>query len=304
MAMELKVLTPEEQWIAQGIHWNHEELKMAIASKMQDYVGIQYTEDTIKEAKKDKANLNKLRTALEDERKRVKKQCMAPYEEFEKQVKEIVAIIDEPIALIDKQIKEVEEQRRAEKKEKVLEIYNECIGNLKGMLPFERVFKPEYLNVSKSLKSITDEIQELVDRVNRDMDTIEDLDSNYEVQVKDMYIKTLDLSLALHENARLEEVAKKAAEERARREAEIERRKAEETKKAEETRNAEKSKLAEEKASEEKAAEEKPVNEAPAEEDPEVKYVIDFRVECTLSQLEKLKGFLLDNEIKYGPVSK
>ena len=67
---------------------------------------------------------------------------MAPYELFEKQVKEVLAIIDEPIHLIDSQIKEVEEQRRLEKKQKVLEIYEENIGNLKGIyLPFAKVFK-------------------------------------------------------------------------------------------------------------------------------------------------------------------
>ena len=207
--MELKLLTPEEQWISQGINWNNEELKAAISTKMKDYVGLQYTEETIKEAKKDKANLNKLRTAIEDERKRIKKQCMAPYQEFEKQVKEIVVLIDKPIALIDKQIKEVDEQKKAEKKEKIIQIYKENIGNLKDIFPFKRIFKDEYLNASKSMKSITEEITTVISKAKGDIKVIEELDTKYELQVKDMYIKTLDLSMALHENARLEEVARK-----------------------------------------------------------------------------------------------
>ena len=44
------------------------------------------------------------------------------------------------------------------------------------------------------------------------MDVIEELDTKYELQVKDMYVKTLDLSMALRENARLEEVECKLAE--------------------------------------------------------------------------------------------
>ena len=218
--MELRILSPMEDGFIKKIEWNNEELKEAISAKVQDYKGLQYTEETIKEAKKDKATLNKLRDAIETERKRIKKQCMAPYELFEKQVKEVLAIIDEPIQLIDSQIKEVEEQRRLEKKQKVLEIYEENIGNLKGILPFAKVFKNEYLNVSKSLKSITEEITALISKVNQDMDVIEELDTKYELQVKDMYVKTLDLSMALRENARLEEVERKLAERRVQQERE------------------------------------------------------------------------------------
>ena len=213
--MELRILSPMEDGFVKKIEWNNDELKEAISAKVQDYKGLQYTEETIKEAKKDKATLNKLRDAIETERKRIKKQCMAPYELFEKQVKEVLVIIDEPIHLIDSQIKEVEEQRRLEKKQKVLEIYEENIGNLKVILPFAKVFKNEYLNVSKSLKSITEEITALISKVNQDMDVIEELDTKYELQVKDMYVKTLDLSMALRENARLEEVECKLAERRA-----------------------------------------------------------------------------------------
>lgn len=214
MSMELRIITPQENWIAQGIQWNSEELKAAIAEKIRDFKSLQYTEETIKEAKKDKANLNKLRTALEDERKRIKKECMQPYEAFEKQVKEIVSMIDEPIRLIDAQIKEVEEQRRIEKKGQVFAIYEGNIGTLKGILPFEKVFKEEYLNVSRTLKSIREEITALIQKVNSDMDTIDELHTKFELQVKDMYIRTLDLSAALRENNRLIEVEKRLAAER------------------------------------------------------------------------------------------
>ena len=63
---------------------------------------------------------------------------------------------------------------------------------------------------------------------------IEELDTKYELQVKDMYVKTLDLSMALRENARLEEVERKLAERRAQQErerAEAEKRAAEEAQK-------------------------------------------------------------------------
>lgn len=300
--MELRILSPMEDGFVKKIEWNNEELKEAISAKVQDYKGLQYTEETIKEAKKDKATLNKLREAIETERKRIKKQCMAPYELFEKQVKEVLAIIDEPIHLIDSQIKEVEEQRRLEKKQKVLEIYEENIGNLKGILPFAKVFKNEYLNVGKSLKSITEEIAALISKVNQDMDVIEELDTKYELQVKDMYVKTLDLSMALRENARLEEVERKLAERRAQQErerAEAEKRAAEEAQKRAEVQQQVAESIPEESDKREIA------EEAQKETAPDSQTVtLEFRVTATLEQLQKLKEFLKANNIVYGPVRK
>lgn len=300
--MELRILSPMEDGFVKKIEWNNDELKEAISAKVQDYKGLQYTEETIKEAKKDKATLNKLRDAIETERKRIKKQCMAPYELFEKQVKEVLVIIDEPIHLIDSQIKEVEEQRRLEKKQKVLEIYEENIGNLKGILPFAKVFKNEYLNVSKSLKSITEEITALISKVNQDMDVIEELDTKYELQVKDMYVKTLDLSMALRENARLEEVECKLAERRAQQErerAEAEKRAAEEAQKRAEVQQ----QIAE--SIPEESDKREIVEELQKEVVPDPQTVtLEFRVTATPEQLQKLKEFLKANNIVYGPVRK
>ena len=300
--MELRILSPMEDGFVKKIEWNNEELKEAISAKVQDYKGLQYTEETIKEAKKDKATLNKLRDAIETERKRIKKQCMAPYELFEKQVEEVLAIIDEPIQLIDSQIKEVEEQRRLEKKQKVLEIYEENIGNLKGILPFAKVFKNEYLNVSKSLKSITEEITALISKVNQDMDVIEELDTKYELQVKDMYVKTLDLSMALRENARLEEVERKLAERRAQQErerAEAEKRAAEEAQKRAEVQQQVAESIPEE-SDKREIVEEAAEGNCP---DPQT-VTLEFRVTATPEQLRKLKEFLKTNNIVYGPVRK
>lgn len=49
------------------------------------------TEDTVKEVKKERAELNKEFTSLENERKRVKSAILKPYEDFEKVYKECVS---------------------------------------------------------------------------------------------------------------------------------------------------------------------------------------------------------------------
>ena len=61
--MELKIISPQEGGFVKEIQWNNEELKAEISEKMQDYKNLVFTEETIKEAKKDRANLNKLKNA-------------------------------------------------------------------------------------------------------------------------------------------------------------------------------------------------------------------------------------------------
>ena len=302
--MELKILSPQEGGFVKEIRWNNEELKAEIAEKMQEYKSLAFTEETIKEAKADRAKLNKLRTAFEDERKRIKKLCMAPYDEFEKQVKELIALIDEPIRLIDSQIKEVEEQRRVEKKGKVLEFYESTIGSLRGVLPFEKVFRPEYLNATKSMKSITQEIQALIDRVNSDLDTIEGFGSKYELQIKDAYLKTLDLSTAMQEKARLEEVERRLAERR-----QEEQRRAEEKAAREAAEAHRKSQIeqavdtqdAQPEVQEEKPEEGKETTQQPEKQEPQL-FRMDFRVWGTKEQLMGLRQNLINNNIKFGKV--
>ncbi|HJA20118.1 MAG TPA: DUF1351 domain-containing protein [Candidatus Mediterraneibacter ornithocaccae] len=271
---------------------------------MQEYKSLAFTEETIKEAKADRAKLNKLRTAFEDERKRIKKLCMAPYDEFEKQVKELIALIDEPIRLIDSQIKEVEEQRRVEKKGKVLEFYESTIGSLRGVLPFEKVFRPEYLNATKSMKSITQEIQALIDRVNSDLDTIEGFGSKYELQIKDAYLKTLDLSTAMQEKARLEEVERRLAERRQEEQRRAEENAAREAAEAQrklqmeqavDTRNAQPEVQAE------KSEGEKETTQQTEKQEPQL-FRMDFRVWGTKEQLMGLRQYLINNNIKFGKV--
>lgn len=298
--MELKILNPQEGGFLKEIQWNNEELKAEIAEKMQEYTSLAFTEDTIKEAKADRAKLNKLRAAFEDERKRIKKLCMAPYDAFEKQVKELIALIDEPIRLIDGQIKEVEERRKIEKKGEILEFYESVIGSLKGILPFDRVFRQEYLNVSRSMKSIKEEIQALIDRVNADLDTIEGFGSKYELQIKDVYLKTLDLSVAMQEKARLEEVERQLAERKQREEQQV-------AKKAAAEALAMQSAAGQEQVVEDTAVHkdvpEKIAEAAQQEEEqkPEL-FQMDFRVWGTKDQLMGLRQYLIDNKIKFGKV--
>src|SRR5574344_298476 len=103
--MELIMTTDLEKSLPQKIDFNYEAIKAELSEKLERYNSLVVTEDSVSAAKKDKAALNKLKTALEDRRKEVKKDCLRPYEEFEQKIKELVGMIDAPVLAIDGQIK-------------------------------------------------------------------------------------------------------------------------------------------------------------------------------------------------------
>ena len=120
--MELKV---KKITFPEAIEFNYDDLRQEIIEKVAMYKSLVYTDEQIKEAKSDRSKLNKFVKALSDERIRIKKKCLKPYEDFEKKINELTAIVNEPIALIDNQVKSYEEQRKAEKLEKIKEYFNE-----------------------------------------------------------------------------------------------------------------------------------------------------------------------------------
>lgn len=209
--MELKIYNPQEDGFLQKIDWNFEELKSEITEKANDYMSLVYTPDQMKEAKKDRAALRKFITALEDKRKEIKEQILTPYTDFEQQEKELVSIVNQAVSNIDAQIKGYDEAIRQEKLEKVKEIYQKTIGDLDRTVPFEKIYKDSWLNVSTTLKSITTEIAEIRDKVDSDLKVINADTSPYVFEMKEEYLKAFDLTAAMMKKQKLEETAKKKA---------------------------------------------------------------------------------------------
>lgn len=222
--MELKIFNPTEDGFIKSIDWNFEELKTEITAKAAMYKNMVYTDASIKEAKADKAALNKFITALEDKRKEVKKQCLQPYEAFEKQMKELVAIVNEPVQLIDSQVKAYEDKQKAEKLEKIKEFWETT--EHPEWLQCKQIFDQKWLNASVSLKKVQEAITERLIQIEADVATIIGL-PEYSFEALECYADTLDLNRAIYEGQRLADIQKRkeeaaAAAEAARQEAEAE----------------------------------------------------------------------------------
>ena len=204
--MELKM---NDYLLPEKILFNYEELKQELVEKIAHYETLVYTDEQIKDAKADKAALNKLKKALNEERIRVKKEYLKPFEDFEKKINEIISIIDEPVTAIDKQIKQYEEKNRQEKLEKVKELW-QSLDAPEG-LTFEKVFQEKFLNVSCSTKRVSQYMIDAIDKFNRDMETLEQLPA-FSFEAQQVYKKTCDINKALLEGQKLLKIQKEKEE--------------------------------------------------------------------------------------------
>jgi hypothetical protein len=275
------------------IDFNFEDLKTELGRSLSYYNGLVVTEDDIKSAKEDRAKLNKLREALENKRKEVKKEGMAPYTDFENKVKELVGLIDKPILAIDTQLKDYEDKRRAAKRADILAIYEDTVGELRALLPFDKLWRDEWYNTGVSMKKIREAIVAAEDKTASDLEVLSTVESEFAEPVKLKYLEALDLNAALSERARLQQQAARLRE--------YEQQRA----KAEEAERLEKASLHPAPAAEVPQTPYGPEEpEAAAEPEPTTEKVYLLRFECqvTIDQAKELSTWLKDRNISYRRV--
>lgn len=265
----------------EAIKFNYEELKEGLKNSLTKYKNIVYTPETIKEAKDDRARLNSLAKSLNDGKINIKKEFMVPYDEFEGKIKELIELVKEPANEIDNQIKAFEEKEKAEKRNEIEKIYQENIGEYENLILLEKIYDSRWENKTYKLTDIKKEIQDVVKKADSDLKVINSQQTEFLLNIKDVYFNTLDLGQALVEKERLEKQK-------------------ELLKPKEEIVEA----VVEEPAHNDDAVDamryavDTAVEESKQVEEKIVK--ITFTVECTESQLLALGQYMKANGIKYG----
>ena len=265
----------------EAIKFNYEELKEGLKNSLTKYKNIVYTPETIKEAKDDRARLNSLAKSLNDGKINIKKEFMVPYDEFEGKIKELIELVKEPANEIDNQIKTFEEKEKAEKRNEIEKIYQENIGEYENLILLEKIYDSRWENKTYKLTDIKKEIQDVVKKADSDLKVINSQQTEFLLNIKDVYFNTLDLGQALVEKERLEKQK-------------------ELLKPKEEIVEA----VVEEPAHNDDAVDamryavDTAVEESKQVEEKIVK--ITFTVECTESQLLALGQYMKANGIKYG----
>lgn len=283
--MELKI---NEFQTPAPITFNYDELKEAVQKKADEYASVVYTEDKVKDAKKDRAELNKLKDALNGERIRLQKEYMKPFEDYKAKTDELIDILENPITLIDRQIKEFDKKQKEEKR-KEIELHFKTLDK-PDWLSLNQLWVEKWLNKTYEMGKIRSELKEQVEKIQNDFDTLSNL-PEFGFEACEVYKTTLDVNKALNEGKRLAEMQKRKEEqERIAKEAAEKRRKEELKRFVEQARMIE------------------PAPQPPAEgftnpPEPVAEiYPVAFRAYMTVEQSKELMGWFRDNNIAFEPI--
>lgn len=283
--MEVRLTPAIEQVIPPQISFNFEEIKSELAGKLQVYQSMVVTESGIKEAKADRANLNKFKAALADSRKAVKAQWNQPLSDFESKMKELERMVDEPIGAIDRQVKAYDEAKKQDKRQQIEHFFEGAVGDLEEVLPLSKIWNDRWLNATYPMKDIEKEIIERIRKTHSDIGIIVAMQLPCCDQMLSTYLETLDMSRAMEEKHKYEQAQKAKAQ-------------------AKQAEPALDSPAVQQTVSVEKertVAQMNTPQEAAGEAAPELR-VLDFRVWVTPEQMQALRAFLLENNIRYGRV--
>lgn len=144
------------------LDFNMDELKDAAMALAGKYKGLVFTEAQIPEVRKDMAYLNQVVERLEDARKSTVKQMEGPIRAFEKQVKELAAVILEARTGLAKQVQEFVDSAREEKRAGVLRIIDQARKFFPGIsAEFAVDVRDSWLAASTPKSKINAEVTEL-----------------------------------------------------------------------------------------------------------------------------------------------
>ena len=184
------------------------------ALKLSEYYNIkEFDEDTLKDAKSERAEVNKFKDKVADFRKEITNKFNEPLEKFTTTAKETEKILKETYDTINGQIKAYEDKQKQEKEEEVKNYFNElCEAENIDFVDYEQA----NINVtlSASMKSLKEQGKKFVDKIVDDINLINSTQFVDEIMID--YKKDLNVSRAITEvnnrHAELEKVKKQKEE--------------------------------------------------------------------------------------------
>lgn len=185
-----------------AIRWNEAEVQQNLTEMLAAYTGRVYTPETIKDAKADRAAVNKLDKQLSDAARSAKAFYMKPLEEFLQSAKQMQGQCKAVSGAIDQQVKAVEEAERQDKQDALRAIYADCIGELREMIPFDRLLVPQWLNKTYDLAKAGRELRKSVETRREELRLIRETCGEDAEACTTEYLRELNLNAALVEHSR------------------------------------------------------------------------------------------------------
>ena len=224
---------------------------------------------------------------MSQERIKVIKELMKPFEDFETRCKALEKNIDAAACALDEIVKAKEAAEKEVKRSGIVEFFNTRQFSL---VPLEKIFDDKWLNKTVKMKDIQEEIDAKIKKIYADIKTIEAFGVDVET-LKPLYLETLDIGATIERGRTIQENRERLEKESAER--------------AERELKAKMQEQQTELAKEEvKAQEQAPVASlaqqaagVPVDEDPEMTYTLRFKAKKSV--LFALRQYMIDNKIEY-----
>ena len=267
------------------IESNMKEVKGYVEELNNYYKSVTFTEETLKQAKEEKAKVNKFKAEVADYRKKITAEYNKPIKVFEDTAKETEKLLSETYNTINQQVAVFEEEQKRKKEQEIREYFEEYkTANDIDFVSYEQA----QINVTltASVKSLKEQAKAFIDRIMDDLKLIETQECKEEILVE--YKQNLNVSKSIQEVANRH----KLLEEEKKKQEELKNKQLEEAK-----RQADISIKEQELAT--KNALDNFVIEAPKVVEQEEILTLSFKVRGTRNKLKELKRFLIEGGYDY-----
>lgn len=155
-ALEVRVLEVKPA----VVKFNFEEMSAYAKQLSEEYKGLVFDENAVKEGKKTVAELKKIQKSVNDFKIKTKKELTESVSLFEAQCKDIISEFDEPINFISDQLEKYESERIRVKQLKIDSFISQGYEEV-GIEPkFQKVEQgSDWLNATKSEKDLLQDIK-------------------------------------------------------------------------------------------------------------------------------------------------
>lgn len=177
---------------------NAKDIKAYVEEKLKEYSVDNYPGDA-KSAARDKAEINNSIKTLNDRRIALEKEWNMPFQEFKDIIADTCEMMKDASGKLDLIVKAKEEEEKAQKKVQIEELWK---GKNFTLVNLDRVFNSRWLNKTTKLSSVDSEIDDIIKRITGDLASLDAFGDDTAI-LKDLYLSTLNLQMALTKGAEL-----------------------------------------------------------------------------------------------------
>lgn len=173
---------------------NIQEVQSYALELAKYYENVVFSEEELKEAKNEKADVNKFKKKVSDFRKEITKKWNEPLQKFVDTAKTTETILSDTYDTINKQITVYEEEKLAIKNNEVKEYFEELA--IKEQIDFIDYSRANInVTLTASMKSLKEQAKTFVDKIVEDLKLINSQEYSDEILIE--YKKDLNVSKAI-----------------------------------------------------------------------------------------------------------